>query len=456
MNPHRMNAFINVNGIPYLLGDYIDRARFQMVDRGLIQDGIYIDTTEPMRAVVDIRIDDIGKKNSDGDPNSQTNAQKVSELLEAIRQYALRGNAELPMLYNSIVARINYQLENNRTGQIIRSMVEDIRIPIRNNYIDISSVNPDSQAILSNFCNTSVSAINRFTVAQDVMQLRITSVKFYYEKLQPGELVPPVRQMEPRTFNDAYCGPFDNYLDYHEAAQSQHYLGTDGAMSNCVVPPDWCFFNYFYHFENNGRNIALHKQQIMDPRVKKILVPCANVTVNRCFLINPGHRIIFKFSIWKNDMCIMGDTTPIAKMLRAPVFNPPHCDCDDHCHHDYDCYPPHHNHDAGMRMDFKQNAVINQLNDAITSLTYRVDELQNKIDPPTEENPDTGVGDVVIPELPEKPIDVHDPIKALYEIVKDLSDKVDALIEDKTPDDTIDSDTDIAVDSSDNTAGSNT
>ena len=63
MNPHRTNGFIDLNGIPYLIGEYIDRTRFQMVDRGMIQDGIYIDTHEPMRAIVDVRIDDIGKKN---------------------------------------------------------------------------------------------------------------------------------------------------------------------------------------------------------------------------------------------------------------------------------------------------------------------------------------------------------------------------------------------------------
>ena len=59
MRHHKSNAFIDLDGIPYLLGTYMDRCNFQMVDRAMIQSGIYVDTTESMRAVIDIQIDDI-------------------------------------------------------------------------------------------------------------------------------------------------------------------------------------------------------------------------------------------------------------------------------------------------------------------------------------------------------------------------------------------------------------
>lgn len=426
MNPTRTNGFVNLNGIPYLIGDYIDRTSFQMVDRGMIQDGIYIDTHEPMRAIIDVRIDDIGKKNPEGDPNAQTNAVKVTEFLEAVREAALRGKMELPVIGNCLIAQINYQIENNRTGQVIRSMVEELVIDHRSNFIDISNGDEESQAILSNFCNTAVSSINKFTVAKDVMQLRITNIKFFYVLLQPNELVPPTRKLYPTTYKDAYCGPFDNLYDYHLAAQSQHYLGTNGELGNSnVVPPDWCFFNYFYHFEDNGKHIELHKQQINDPRTTKIKVPCGNVTVNRCFLINPGHRLIFKFSVWKNDMCIMSDTSAIAKLLRAPIFNVPDsdsCNCGNCCDRCYD----HCIDRRGIEMDFKQNAVINQLSGLVTDLTKKVEELETKIDPPIEDDPEDP--DTVIPELPEKPFDPNNPIKMLFEMVKDLSEKVDQLM----------------------------
>ena len=429
MNPHRTNGFIDLNGIPYLIGEYIDRTRFQMVDRGMIQDGIYIDAHEPMRAIVDVRIDDIGKKNPEGDPNAQSNTVKVNEFLEAVRNAALRGKMELPVLGNVLIAQVNYQLEKHGSGQVIRSMVEDIIIDHRSNFLDISNTDTESQVILSNFCNTAVSSINKFTVAQNTMQLRITNIKFYYVLLQPNELVPPTRKLYPTSYEDAYCGPFDTLYQYHEAAQSQHYLGTDGDLSNqCVVPPDWCFFNYLYHFEDDGKHIELHTQQIHDPRINKIKIPCGSVTVNRCFLVNPGERIIFKFSVWKNDMCIMSDTSPVAKLLRAPIFNDPHHPgCGDVCDRCYDhCIDRH-----GMMMDFKQNAVINQLNSTVTELSNKVTELENKIDGSGDGSTDEP-GEI-IPELPEKPLDPTNPIKTLFAMVKELSEKVDQLMkEDST------------------------
>ena len=83
-----------------------------------------------------------------------------------------------------------------------------------------------------------------------------------------------------------------------------------------------------------------------------------------------------------------------------------------------------------MMMDFKQNAVINQLNSTVTELSNKVTELENKID-------GSGNGsnepDEVIPELPEKPLDPTNPIKTLFAMVKELSEKVDQLMkEDST------------------------
>ena len=84
-----------------------------------------------------------------------------------------------------------------------------------------------------------------------------------------------------------------------------------------------------------------------------------------------------------------------------------------------------------MMMDFKQNAVINQLNSTVTELSNKVTELENKIDGSGDGSTD-GPGEI-IPELPEKPLDPTNPIKTLFAMVKELSEKVDQLMkEDST------------------------
>ena len=52
------NAFLNLNGIPYLVGEYLDRQQFRQLDRSMIQNQIAVNTQNSMRAVVKIDIDD--------------------------------------------------------------------------------------------------------------------------------------------------------------------------------------------------------------------------------------------------------------------------------------------------------------------------------------------------------------------------------------------------------------
>lgn len=458
MRHHKSNAFIDLDGIPYLLGIYMDRCNFQMVDRAMIQSGIYVDTTESMRAVIDIQIDDIGKKNMDGDLNARTNKQKLQDLIEGIRQMALAGKMELPVLCNSMIARINYRLENNRTGHVIRTMSEDVRITNRSTYLDINQNNIDDQALLSNFNDTIISTINQFTHGRDMMILRVTSIRLFYEMLRPDPLTPSVRKQVAPSINQAYNCGYGSLLDYHEAVQNQHFLGDADYRGNDVTPPDWSLFERFYHFEDNGSFIALHTQEINDPRVRTILVPCGKVDVNRAFVINPGHRIIFKFSIWKNDMVLMNDTSIVAKLLRAPVLPGKY----HHHHHHHHCDPYHDVLSLcsdGLQMDYNQNSVINRLNNVIADLQDRIEVIEENqaikddtgtdsgetdtggnddtgtVTPPTTGNDDEESPDYLpgIPVLPERPIDPTNPIQVLYKMVTDLTEKVDQLIEEKNP-----------------------
>lgn len=417
------NAFLNLDGVPYLLGAYLDRSTFQMVDRGAIQTGIYVDTEMPMRAIIDIQVDDIGKKNQQGDLNVLTNRRQIELLLEGVRQMALHGKTQLPVLDNSLIARVNYRLEQAMNGKVLRSMTEDLRITNRSCYLDISSSLVDDQALISNFSDTIVSTINQFTYGQEKMILRITSIQLFYELYRPDAKMPAIRK-EACNLNQTFQNAYPNLQQYHEAIQSHHFIGTHHRPCYPMTPPDWSFFEYFYHFEQDGHIIALHMPQLMDPRVNKVNIPCGKIDVNQMFVVNPGQRILFKFSIWKNDLVLMQDTMAIARLLRAPVHNNPH-------YHHHWCPNPDHYHDMmdncmqGMQMDYNQNAVINQISGAVTDLQAQVAELVKQLNPdsPVEDPDDTGS----IPILPERPTDPTDPIQILIQNVNALTEKVNDL-----------------------------
>ena len=76
-----VNGFIDLNGVPYLLGEYLNKRTFQQVDRSVIKSEINVDLSEAMRAVIDINIDDIGKRASDGYPSIVGNNSKYNQLL---------------------------------------------------------------------------------------------------------------------------------------------------------------------------------------------------------------------------------------------------------------------------------------------------------------------------------------------------------------------------------------
>ena len=167
-------------------------------------------------------------------------------------------------------------------------------------------------------------------------------------------------------------------------------------------------FNRFYHFDNLGKDMIIHSQEVYDPRVKVIQIACGNVQVNRTFMINPGHRIIFRFSIWKNDVTIVNDTRKIAAALQAPYcapypplhdfpdinfgckpLYPPDCECDDYpnCNNGWHSTPSHpiypdietilKMYQSNKKMDYEQNSVINQLNSVVSELISAVNKLND-------------------------------------------------------------------------------
>lgn len=394
-----VNAFVDLNGIPYLLSEYLDRDTFQQIDRSQLKSEIIIDQSESMRAIVDVSIDDIGKRASDGYPSIIGNNTKQKNLLKMISDNCEIMNHQLNVLRRGIVVRVDYQLENYNTGQVIRTTNESFRILNRSYFLDINPRNTNDNAIIVNFCDTIVSTINEFTHGRDPMMLRVTNIHLSYEMVTPSPKMPRVKQSMTYCNNEyrlpTNYGMENDMYNYHNMMQNRHVMpGCDPvSLVNYdpanIMPSSWSMFNRFYRFDNNGSDIIIHDQEINDPMTKVRLIPCGTVRVNRTFMINPGHRIIFKFCIWKNDVTVVNNTTKVAQCLRAPVFyeTDNNCNCDNDCH-DHIIDPNYetvmHMLRESKMMNNRQNEIINQLSDKVAELTSIIQTLV----PPTTEEPE--------------------------------------------------------------------
>ena len=317
-----VNAFLEMHGIPYLLAEYCDRENIRQVDRSMIYTAVDVDTTEAMRAIIDISIDDIGKRASDGRPNVISNRKMQEDVIRSIRHIFRNAEKSLPVIRGGLIARVNYRIENGRTGQVMRSVYEDFRLPERQYFIDNSARdNINETAVITNFSSTQVSTINQFTHGMDPMTLRITSVQLCYEVMKANNLQPrgridkPYQRMEdlcPRTYEETY-----GVYEYHKDKQNRQYLGEPmyGCGLDRIYPYDWFGYNRLYHFDNDCRDIILHMDDIYDKHAKTTLIECGRLMVNRAFIINPGERLIFKLCIWKNDLALFNNTVPIAEAL---------------------------------------------------------------------------------------------------------------------------------------------
>lgn len=367
--PQFTNAFIDLNGVPYLLGEYLDRTSFQMIDRSLIRTELFVDPSEEaMRRVIDINIDDVGKR-PDGSMQIIGNNTKHNNLIGMIQRHSKRLMQRLDIIQSGIVVRINFQLENQRTKQIIRTTTEDIRIHNRKYFIDINQRNIDDNGLITNFTHSIVSTINQFTHGTDRMLLRITSVQLFYEGLRRDGAMRIAQPIVPHQFDPDSFIPdidFDPYK-HHQIHNSRQFITNHipGGFCECgaefeepIIPPSWTLFNRFYHFDNMTRDINLHTAEIYESRNQRVMIPCGIVHFGRSFMINPGSRIVFKISIWKNDITAVADTSRIAKALGVQFFG--------------DFRPDHSNHHG----DSNLSHLVRQQGKAIKHLLKELSELK--------------------------------------------------------------------------------
>lgn len=420
------NGFIDINGYPYLLAEYLDKRNFQQLDNSMINNYVKIDQTEEMRAIVDISVDNVGK-NSDGSISALGNNTKQINLLQMIERNINQLGNKLPVLRKGLIARISYRLENNTTGEVIRSTTEDFRIPKANYYLNINSKNINDNALIANFNGSTFSTMNYFTNGRDPMILRIMNLDIFYEVVKSGMKLndESIKIEVPPTFGNEM-----DILTYHQLMGGNYKKPSYGvANTETIIPPQWIAFNNFYHFDNSAQDIILHNEEIYDDKTETALVPCISMVINRAMIINPAHRIIFKFNIWRNDVTMFNNTTSVAEALRAQYVNPYYNQYGyPYPNDDYNTRPPYHPHHPysneellallrrNTMADYKQNEVINQMNNAITELTKTVKQLKGD----NSETPS-------LPKLPEKPYNRDEVIEKLLELIAEQSKKIDEL-----------------------------
>ena len=102
----RNKLFLDLNGVPYVVGEYFNNQNLSTIDRTLITNGISIDNTEAYRAVVRINIDDIGRRASDNLPATMGNRTKQKALLTMIHNNAPRLNQVLDTVRPGLIVRV--------------------------------------------------------------------------------------------------------------------------------------------------------------------------------------------------------------------------------------------------------------------------------------------------------------------------------------------------------------
>ena len=404
------NIFLDLDGIPYLCAAYLDKDKLFPVQSSELKNDIFIDErdADALRTVVNVNIADFPYRGSDLYPYIVGNNRKYENLLNMTCNLPESYNHQFDVLLPRMRVQINYQLENAKTGQLMRSMVDNFDITDRNYAYYINPYDVTDNAILSNYTDTQVSAINHFTHGRTPMQFRITNIKLIYTMLDRDQY-----HLKPRTSNDVHFYHRHNQQDrviYDDRDRHRH----DRYHYDDPMPPYWSAISKFYHFDDGGHHIVLQPDEINHPHSKTIDIPCGRVFVNRTFLINPGQRIIFKFCIWKNDITVVDDTIDIAAAIKAPIDN-----CWKPCHKPMPIYPeferprpqspistrPDHmmiqEFEKNNRINRQQSEEINYNNKRIDTL---IDAVNNLIEVIGEQHEDSKLPDLIENDGPHRPL----------------------------------------------------
>ena len=290
----RTNALLNVRGYPYILNDYLENVVFKQIDPAFIKNSISITSGETGRTIVDISVDDTRP--------IAGNRIKYSKLIEAIFKN-VRANRQniLPVFQKALIVQISYQLENQRTGKILKSATEKLSVTTRDYFLDINvqsvSDNAIDNTVITNFTDALTTTVTEFLHGSETMVCRVTGIELFY----PAVIL---NQMP-----HSHCGP--------TTIANEHNHGNPVTQSYQ--------YNDLYHFDNNGCDIHLHDEWIdgrSDDNVT--LIPVGGIKLDKLFNVNTGHKITFKYSIWKSDIVMIKNSKRIEEILGGAPYRKVH------------------------------------------------------------------------------------------------------------------------------------
>jgi hypothetical protein len=176
-DPGRINSFLNIRGYPYILNDYLENTTFKQIDTSLISSGISISNTEAGRSIVNISIDDTRPITG--------NRMKYANLIEAVFKNVRRDIQNiLPVFQKVLVVQINYRLENQRTGKVLKETSEKLAIDERDYFLNANvqsvSDNAMDSCIITNFADSISTTVTEFLHGSETMICRITGVELFY------------------------------------------------------------------------------------------------------------------------------------------------------------------------------------------------------------------------------------------------------------------------------------
>jgi len=329
-------AFLNLNGWPYISGEYVDKTNMQSVDRSLIRNQLIIENGTHS-SVVDIVIDNVGEK-------SIGNRSSYNRFLDLLVQNAPQLRGYLDVVKPGLVIAIDYRIESERTGQFLKAATTQIytenkahyidigrsRTEDKPHYIDFDSRHMSDNAVLVNFNDSAVRTVTNRVHGSDRMLIRLTRIRLFYVCLKRpvrnlyDDRRKPSKEEREIFIPDRPAGRYDT--QYHEYHQPQFSFGHPKAQSDYfTLPPNWWSFNKFYHFEDQGRSLVLHLDEINTPaKIDKTIpstfnIPAGSFPLNKVFVVNTSYKILFKVSVWKNDLTVVNNTQKIAHLLGVPV-----------------------------------------------------------------------------------------------------------------------------------------
>lgn len=298
----KVNGFISVKSKPYLLGYYLNNYQYIPLDTAVLSNGVAIDTSVDGQALIEINIDQT-RKAGDGTPLLVGNSEKKEELEAQVMNYReFIAHNRFSVIRKGLVVRINYRLENQRTGVPIKTVTEDFKIFDSGFYSYSAGVNAADPAVVVNFSDSIIASVNQFTHGVDPIVIRINSVHLYYEVLSPLFEAPRRRDVSLMTFGYPLLQP------------------PCGCRSNHIDDPRFRGFNNLYRFGTDNNDIFLNQTEI-DTSKRVELLECGAFYLNKSFVVVPTQRILFKVSVWKNDLTVVSNTYRIANILGIYAFD---------------------------------------------------------------------------------------------------------------------------------------